>query len=534
MQGYPSIRDEAMAIDLLEMIGMFFSDSQMTLEVDSGESGPLRPSNLATYVDELSPIGLDRLSCTVLQQIGPLCIQASASYTPDNQTSLQKLPKLLLDTLRWLQFRRLGTPKTQCERTIAQTVIRHGELLVKLATGPASLLNDTRASVQKICFATLLLSINPTLAPLADCPIKPHTLPSYKLLPSSLILSFESSVAFTNRSSPASTTSRSGLAKKRKRVGSEEGDVDVEGQLTRMDVDVMLPETVCEESQPNLDTPYEQMCRRIMQLIQGSEALPTRMDRPAIGAFLVQRTDDLIKQVLHLPICDDSASDKSLFCKIEKELDLLSTLICVSSLAFDESVETVQDGPYDVTDFLCSLCDRDYIDLDSLRASGKGNFGPEVFMSVVKFCQESAIFDFEAHLPAVKAKSKRCGQLQSQRKSALIRFVTTLLLHTDFHVSHDVDDCLVFLSHSSELGSGVMLSLQSGLRMERIAAGCVVILYGCFKRFLTAHVYISNAHSQAFDCHHFVEVDDDRWTNARTLAHQLRCNCTVPQSRGND
>ncbi|EGF99436.1 uncharacterized protein MELLADRAFT_112732 [Melampsora larici-populina 98AG31] len=98
------------------------------------------------------------------------------------------------------------------------------------------------------------------------------------------------------------------------------------------------------------------------------------------------------------------------------------------------------------------------------------NFHPNVLTSVIEKCLSSQIF-INIDTTNVNIDSKEYRQVQSQKRSAIIRLVTRLLLQTDLSTPCDKEDCLGLLNHDVGMGLGVLDSLQMRLRIERNAAG---------------------------------------------------------------
>ncbi|KAH9817284.1 hypothetical protein DFH28DRAFT_175315 [Melampsora americana] len=466
MRLYPNAHDECMAIDLFDLMSLLLSDSSGSSNSKGEKDEQFCMTSLARYLEGLSCNSLDKLCSIVLEEIGVLCTEAQHSSDSVTLASTRKLYDLILRVLAWLQFASTICRRPRSDRTIGQLVVKHGEALVRLATD-GSLVQVDHTNMQQISISTLQQLIAFQSASYEDSPMS-QMQPSYKLLSSKLIMRFEASPNFKATRSFSRGTNNLEPTKKRKRSDDEGRKSETDGgESTRMEIDNIPEKSAC-NLEPKREEPHIQLCRRIVKSFQEDNSAHLNMDCETIGSFLVDHVDRLMKE----NVVPGDLSHESISYVMEEELDLLSTLVCASTAPSEFSYNCSKDVGlfhHNTVEFVCPLCDLSNITLIDLQTPRNLNFQPTVLTSVIGKCLSSQIF-INIDTTDTNLGSKEYRQVQSQKRSAIIRLVTRLLLHTDLSTPRDKEECLRLLNHDAGMG---LNSLQMGLRIERIAAGSV-------------------------------------------------------------
>lgn len=466
MRLYPNGHDECMATDLFDLMALLFSNSMTPLNSKDGKDGPFRMTSLAKYLEGLSSNSLDKVCSIVLEEIGMLCTEAEHSSESLTLTSANKLYDLILKVLEWLQFAHTICRRPKSDRTIGQLVVKHGEALVRLATECSSA-QSNNANMHQVSISTLQQLIAFQSVRHEDSS-RSQMQPSYKLLSSKLMMRCEASPNFKATRSYSRGMDRFVSTKKRKRSNDEGNKAETADESTRMEIDD-IPDNSPRDLDSRSEKPHVQICRSILESFQPVNSAPLDMNFETIESFLIDHIDRLIKEDFLLA----SPNNTSISYVMEEKLDLLSTLICASTAPSEYPYTCSKDiglFHHNTAEFSCPLCDLSNLTLNDVQAPRNTTFRPNVFMSVIEKCLSSQIF-INIDTTNVNLGSKEYRQVQSQKRSAIIRLVTRLLLHTDLSSPRDKEECLRLLNHDAGMGLGALYSLQMGLRFERIAAG---------------------------------------------------------------
>jgi hypothetical protein len=157
MNLFPKSHDQRVLDDLTDMLGWFFQESpgpaQLLATIPEEE-----PNYLAGYIKSRSPVSLDKIRASIINQSKKLFTQSG--YSDQSQLAgnpcSQNMILLLLKSLRWLADENGPMTMPTTNESITRLVVQHGKSMIEdLLSNSKNALNIASPNLQMMSLALL-------------------------------------------------------------------------------------------------------------------------------------------------------------------------------------------------------------------------------------------------------------------------------------------------------------------------------------------------------------------------------------------
>ncbi|PLW30110.1 hypothetical protein PCASD_16733 [Puccinia coronata f. sp. avenae] len=512
MNLFPENHDQRVLDDLTDMLAWFFQESpgpaQLLATIPQEE-----PNYLAGYIKSRSPVSLDKICASIIDQSKKLFTPSGSSdqsQLPGNPCS-QNMILLLLKILRWLADENGQMTMPTTNESITRLVVQHGKSMIEdLLSNSEAALNIASPNLQMMSLALLSCPMDTHYGRARYAYAPQETYANYQLLDYASILRFESLLtAFTPKWTQQIsaqkycselgrflhwlvhsleaiyqrlTTARTNSSmRKRKRTDPEDIDHSEpssrnnnEKNATRNNLSTRSEHQI-PENQISSPTNLHYSLISLLKSCSALAEVPSDLGKNSLASILLKSLERITSLVSHR--AEECEPRIRMYQSVERGFDLLGSLICNSALEPPGFLNSAKSDnlSYLPTDdlrnlFQCSSCDRCHLDPPKVQPS-ESKFLPRcILTSAIMLCHNSDLLSYlNQKNDKLDQKEKSIQLAKSGARLAFIRFFTRVLNHTEITDVKSIEESPIVCT--SEVNQKIAFILERGNRMERIAAG---------------------------------------------------------------
>jgi len=512
MKLFPEDHDQRVLEDLTDMLGWFFDEptgpAQLLATIPQEE-----PNYLAGYIKTRSPVSLDKICSSIIDQSSTLFAPCTASHQSQlaGKPCSQNIILLLLKILRWLADENGQTTMTHTNASITRLVVTYGKSMIEdLLSNSEAALNVNNPNLQMISLALLCCPMDTYYGRARYRYAPQETYANYQLMDYASISRFESLLlAFTpkwvqqisaQKYCPElgrflhwlvhslgaihlrlATARTKSPMRKRKRVDPEEDDHVEPSSSNHHETDATTnPLAVPSQHQipENQVSSVTNLHWNVLSLLTSCSALaeaPPDIGKNSITHVLLKSLERITRLISNR--AEDCEAQIRMFQNVERGFDLLGSLICNSALEKPGFLNSAHSDnlsylPRDDLRnlFQCPSCDRCHLDPTKTQPS-ESKFLPRcILTSAIMLCYDSDLLSYlSLKKDKLDQKVKSIQSAKSGTRLAFIRFLTRVLNHTETADLSSIKESPIVCT--PDVNQKIALVLERGHRTERIAAG---------------------------------------------------------------